>query len=544
MAPPFELLRRIAILETELRQERTEHALTQQCVLTMARQLATQQAVTTGNEHHYHCGDGPGTEHHRKVAQRAEHEGRPTWADQRVQPPTVHQPLDGPTPLSQAFYQQDRIGGLPISDRHTDRTEIIDLSKHAEAPLIAIEPEGPTHQQAPSRGRGGEMQLHPVFTADRGERAPLSLESLAGRFKNQPFNTSGVDASRWAAKEPTPDVEDVPDLMQFDDDEQVEVIDEAKLKEMEEEAKKKHQRELRKNQALVMFEPAPSEDAFRTVLATDIPAGLSTADVMALVHGGIVVSIREMNTTPITSSETIMITFLHAKAAKDFLSVADNSKVKFSLLKTPAYPLNGCLSDDIIYNGVTRCLDVYRLHEEISMAALCRVLAEPGTEHHDIISAGRDQVGVVHVDFSSVVAAQMAHMRARRHPFFRFTDIEFAADPCDCVVAGMADDKGGERVDDVDAETGAEEETGADEKTDAEVKTSIEEKSGPGGKTGIEAEESAEEKTGAEADTGIEEQAKERKQMSDQAEKGRETEKVTKVEKDVSGWPIGGLDYD
>jgi hypothetical protein len=294
-----------------------------------------------------------------------------------------------------------------------------------------------------------------------------------------------------------------PETDEVSEDTAVESSENSLTEEQLEEAKQKHATELRKNQALIMYDPAPSEDAFRTVLVTDIPKHRSETAVMRVVSGGMIVKVQSMNTqlmkvAPIINSKTMLITFLQAKDARKFLeSVKDKIEPKFSLLRTPTYPINGYLADDMMYNGITRCLAVHDLHNDITLEGLCRATKSCGSKRDSIIDASRDEQGVCHLEFASVLTAVAGRWNLKDNLFRRYTRVVHEADPCDRKILGIADGEVVKEENKIELSDGEIDESGDCNGTDSETHA------------------------GAESEL-----------------------KSSAEEKDADGWPVGGLDYD
>ncbi|KAI4727392.1 hypothetical protein E4T49_04910 [Aureobasidium sp. EXF-10728] len=556
MAEQIEMARRLATLETELRIERQQHALAQQCITYMARQLASQSQDTPalreesqprGRRLERYAAK-PGTQ--AKIESNAESindGGRVQMREQTAESEdllaredgdmaveSVHSPIlvpdkTRPSPTGPRSEQTLRTKCIAFLKRDEERHEPVDSGKDAEGTLFTFENSG-------NRCSGDPPSNDDVRVSDRQDakrhEQPLTLKGLSNRYKHYKPKEDGLDASVWANQRHSratgfqspvgvqsdvqseankqvivPDVQE--DLMQFpetnevSEDTAVEEPEETLSEEQKEEAKQKHAAELRRNQALVMYDPSPSEDAFRTVLVTDIPKNRSEADVMRMVSGGMIVKVESMDTTPITGSMTMMITFLDARDARDFLrSVEGKTKPRFSLVHTPTYPTVPDLDDDMRYNGITRCLAIHGLHEDMTLEELCGASRRPMHERDSVLNSSRDEQGVCHLEFTSVMAALEGRWGLRGKLSGRFTRILHEADPCDCRVPGM------------DEEDGVEEEDGIEEADEGEIVESGD---------GIDTESETE--AGAETETEIE-------------------SKSSAGEKDADGWPIGGLDYD
>lgn len=537
MADTMEMIRRLATLETELRIEREQHALAQQCITHMAQQLAKRdqrpftpafQEPTPHRGRRLERSDrgfelrkrleitheaepkGNGGREQREK-HKAEEDNLITWDVDDVPVDSVHSPSlvpckRRPTPTGPRSEQTFRAKCLAFLKQNDAKHEAVDISKEKEGTLLTFENSGEIRSENKLPSNSSDAQPSPI-SGGQDAKMPdfLTLKSLSDRYKNQTPTGPGLNASRWAEPE-KPEAEE--DLMSFPEDDQVSeetAVEEAKgslTEEQLEEAKQKHSAELRQNQALVMFDPAPSEDTLRTVLVTDIPKNKSEIDVMRMVSGGMIVKVQSMNTelmniTPTINSKTMMITFLQAKDAREFVrSVEDRVEPKFSILKTPSYPVNGYLADDMMYNGITRCLAIHGLHENISLESLCEITRPHEMKYDSVLNANRDEQGVCHLEFPSVQAAQEGQWELMNNLSGRFTKVVHGADPCDRKIPGTT-------------EEGTKEES------------ELEDSKGEIDESGDETETDGETQAGAESES-----------------------KSSSVEKDADGWPVGGLDYD
>jgi hypothetical protein len=540
MADTMEMIRRLATLETELRIEREQHALAQQCITHMARQLATrnQRSATPVFRDDNETRGRRLERYDREVENRirTEKEAEPksdgaseqmgkqkveeddliTWDDEVEPVDSVHSPTlipckAHPTPTSPRSEQTSRAKCLAFLKQDEARHEPIKNGKDKESTLLTFEKSGDvcSENMLPSNNSDAQPPSHSHGQNTKRSRF-LTLKSLPDRYQGQTPTDKGISASQWAEPEKKimlPEVRE--DLMQFpetdevSEDTAVESSENSLTEEQLEEAKQKHATELRKNQALIMYDPAPSEDAFRTVLVTDIPKHRSETAVMRMVSGGMIVKVQSMNTqlmkvAPIINSKTMLITFLQAKDARKFLeSVKDKIEPKFSLLRTPTYPINGYLADDMMYNGITRCLAVHDLHNDITLEGLCRATKSCGSKRDSIIDASRDEQGVCHLEFASVLTAVAGRWNLKDNLFRRYTRVVHEADPCDRKILGIADGEVVKEENKIELSDGEIDESGDCNGTDSETHA------------------------GAESEL-----------------------KSSAEEKDADGWPVGGLDYD
>lgn len=540
MTDTMEMVRRLATLETELRIEREQHSLAQQCITHMAQQLAKRDQISATpafrEDTQYRgrrlerCDRRPESRtrpeirpkaeprrdggREQIVKQKIEEDDLLTWDDEDMPVDSVHSPIlipkkTRPVPTGSGSEQTYRAKCIAFLKQNGARRQPIDASKK-EGTLLTFENSGDVSSENMLPSISSDVRPLPALKG-KNAKIPdsLTLTSLSDRYKNQIPTDKGISSSRWAKPEKITKPEEQEDLMQFPEDDEasedtaVEKPEESLTEEQMEAAQQKHAAELRKNQALVMYDPAPSEDTFRTVLVTDIPQSKSETDVMRMVSGGMIVKVQSMNTqlmniTPSINSKTMTITFLQAKDARNFVrSVKDKVEPKFSILKTPSYPVNGYLADDMMYNGISRCLAVQGLHEDITLESLCSATRPRGTKRDNILNASRDEQGVCHLEFRSVLAAVAGRWELKDNLFRRFTRTWHEADPCDCKIPGMADEEGVKEEDGVELSEGE-----IDESGDA-------------------TEEDIETQAGAESES-----------------------KSSAGEKDADGWPVGGLDYD
>ncbi|THY53106.1 hypothetical protein D6C98_05024 [Aureobasidium pullulans] len=585
-ANDMEMMRRLITLEVELKLEREQHALAKQCINYMAFQLAGQHQRDLQDpvaEEHQTRGRRLERPHRipefrlrQEIQQKEEFKGehRAEPEDlldcddddvqiQSMRPPTTLPSNTPPTPLSPNFDIGYRADCHEFLNRNRKGPRLVDDSDAARPTLLTFENSGVIHETSdPEVDNDIQEKLAPDTPREEKFQKPLSLDNLSDRYKNNEPTIDGINASKWAKAEAEKRarVQEVPgDLMSFPEVDDHDVpIDErdftaAELEEPEdtrtdeeiEAAKQKHAAELRRNQALVMYNPAPSEDTLRTVLVSDIPAKMTTADVTSIVCGGIIVKIRDMHTTPITGSESMLITFLRAKDARNFLSyVKESSRPKFRLLETPTYPINEILADDIMYNGVSRCLAIFDLHRDITLANLCNALRQWPSRDDRIVSVCRDRHGVCHVEFRSVLAALDGYSELRYKLSRRFSRVEYGRDPCDRPIPGMVEEEEPEKADSEETlEDGEIRELKDQDEMDIEVKEVIEDAS----KHEQKREDQIEVKDVVEHEHEHEHerqrQCEHKIEQESETTAGAEASSDSGVERDADGWPVGELDY-
>jgi len=474
-ANDMEMMRRLTSLEVELKLEREQHALAKQCINYMSLQLAaghqihppypfTEGHQTRGRElerPHYIPELGIRQESEQRAGLKSKQKVEPEdlldcdgddMQIQSMRPLNTLPSNTPPTPLSLKADCHD------LLNRKRKEPKLIGCSDQAQSTLLMFEKSSVVHESSGLDVYNDiQEELVPESLREELSRKSLSLEDFADKCMNKGPTINGINASRWATVKAGKRAQEAPgDLMYFPEaaDHDVPIYGEyftaaesekAEDKCTDEEveaAKQKHAAELRKNQSLIMYNPAPSEDTLRTILVSDIPAKMTTADITSMVCGGIIVKIQDMHTRPITGSESMLITFLRAKDARNFLSyVKESSRPKFEFLKTPTYPLNEILADDIMYNGVSRCLAIFDLHRSITQASLRDHLRPWASKDDRIVSIYRDRRGVWHVEFRSVLAALHGYSKLRYRLSRRFSRVEYGRDPCDRPIPGVVEDQ-------------------------------------------------------------------------------------------------------
>jgi hypothetical protein len=573
-ANDMEMMRRLTSLEVELKLEREQHALAKQCINYMSLQLAaghqihppypfTEGHQTRGRElerPHYIPELGIRQESEQRAGLKSKQKVEPEdlldcdgddMQIQSMRPLNTLPSNTPPTPLSLKADCHD------LLNRKRKEPKLIGCSDQAQSTLLMFEKSSVVHESSGLDVYNDiQEELVPESLREELSRKSLSLEDFADKCMNKGPTINGINASRWATVKAGKRAQEAPgDLMYFPEaaDHDVPIYGEyftaaesekAEDKCTDEEveaAKQKHAAELRKNQSLIMYNPAPSEDTLRTILVSDIPAKMTTADVTSMVCGGIIVKIQDMHTTPITGSESMLITFLRAKDARNFLSYAkESSNPKFRLLETPTYPINEILADDIMYNGVSRCLAIFDLHRDITLANLCNALRQWPSRDDRIVSVCRDRHGVCHVEFRSVLAALDGYSELRYKLSRRFSRVEYGRDPCGRPIPGMVEEEEPEKADSEEtSEDGEIKELKDQDEKDIEVKEVIEDAS----KHEQKSEDETEVKDAVEHEHERQHQCEHKIEQESETTAGAEASSESAVERDADGWPVGELDY-
>jgi len=178
----------------------------------------------------------------------------------------------------------------------------------------------------------------------------------------------------------------------------------------------------------VMYRPgAQDENVYRTVVATNIPLTTSLSAVLGEMHGGIIVSAKLMETSPITKNSTnsAMIFFLLESSARQFVEKYTNQElskvlgqdisgesgtngIAYTLLNTPTHPM--CAEEmNLVHNkGHTRHISLHNVTPPISPQELqaSMMSCEPQRDDCAIINATLHDDGVMRIEVSSIRAAK------------------------------------------------------------------------------------------------------------------------------------------
>jgi hypothetical protein len=565
MEHTMELHRKIAALETELRIEKEQHAAARQCVNYIALQLSQQHFTTTHPADAHTRSQGLEKSPNRR---NTEPEDLLSW-DNNTPCSWIQSPALSPSLTPDRAYNKHNLNHSHKDARHVSFDKNQDTANNTttnatdQPILISLDPNEVIQDDPPAPKISALAQCRRDLKKQREERFPpqLTVQTLSDRYKDTKPPLSGLESSKWADKGKT-QLDESQDLMQFPDSNN-DTEEEERVGTPDDDDDKS------------------SEDAMRTVLATNIPLHYSVADVASLVYGGIIVAIRPLHTTRTTGSESIMITFLQAADARFFAhAMRKHVTPKFKLLESAVYPVSGHLENDMLYKGMTRCLVIYKMHPDVTMGELCKIL-EPGTRHHGILNVGRDEYGVCHVEFASVVAAQVAIGCICSNPFFRHAEVQYEDDPCDYIPTDNSDMDEEEMTEEEIIEEGVAEEVADKEGSDKEgsdkegsdkegsdkegsdKEGSDKEGSDKEGSDKAEVDKDGIDKDGVEEEqvkmevgekgvekevaNGKEDYAKEAEhsqQLDSDFEDDAETQRDVAGEKDADGWPVGGLDYD
>ena len=196
---------------------------------------------------------------------------------------------------------------------------------------------------------------------------------------------------------------------------------------------------------LYKFE-STDDNLFHTVLITNIPLKISLADVLSIVRGGKIVSATFletacMKTRPPMSGNAAMIVFLGAQNAKRYvefcqqypvhLSDGSNTPLHISLLRTPSRPMHPRLVNDMREYGVSRVLFVIDAEHQWTPEGVVQEMVNCYRDLKRPIKAGRDDDGVLVVEFADVRDSADAWLTVERNTwFFHGASKGFLPDPC------------------------------------------------------------------------------------------------------------------
>ena len=211
----------------------------------------------------------------------------------------------------------------------------------------------------------------------------------------------------------------------------------------------------------ICFHPYDSDeqDSYRTVIISGLPLDYTMTQILNEVRGGMVLEAKSLDTTTITGSKSVMLTFVkgiaatsleaHAKRYGFFVS---GQQVHVSLVQTPTTPMSKKIHDGIKTSYHTRCLDVRDFPRKITPQALRYDLKPMKTSTFDLIeSMSMNAEGVLELRFLSIDAAVNAfyHLTARK---YSQCQVEYGKDPCtqpwaeEKAVKTLSDDVGANKL--------------------------------------------------------------------------------------------------
>ena len=127
----------------------------------------------------------------------------------------------------------------------------------------------------------------------------------------------------------------------------------------------------------------------RTVLITKLPFSMSLKELVARVSGGLVVSIKLLDTASITKSRSALVVFFEENSAINFVRhcsqkpiCVSDAEVKVDLVPTPTVPVPPPTYHNIINYGATRCIIINKCPVHLSLSHI-RIKLSP-REHPDL----------------------------------------------------------------------------------------------------------------------------------------------------------------
>lgn len=187
------------------------------------------------------------------------------------------------------------------------------------------------------------------------------------------------------------------------------------------------------------YSPDPSEgDVYRTISISGLASTVTVNMLLEKVRGGVVVSVKLLDTTTITGSHTALIFFLHEQAAvlfEDFAIkhplVFDGRRAKVELLSKPTWPMPIPLQKAIYEHGHTRCLTLHNFPRTVSPEVLrrdLRVCSVMVRDHVESMNMRPDSV--LELRFESIWTAGRAYGVLTCYRKYRQCRVAFSPDPC------------------------------------------------------------------------------------------------------------------
>ena len=184
--------------------------------------------------------------------------------------------------------------------------------------------------------------------------------------------------------------------------------------------------------------PTDAPEVYRTVLVSNLPSKIRPEEILDKVQGGLVVSIKALDTSVITGSATATVEFLYELAARTFQTYASQTKLKIGgntvevkVLKTPSWPIPSFLRSLIISGRSTRIMLIHNYPKHIAVDKLREDMGmNTATKISTLLYVRMRPAGTAEIGFSSVLSAQIARDCLIAHGRYRECPIRFAPDPC------------------------------------------------------------------------------------------------------------------
>ncbi|KAF7589985.1 hypothetical protein BBP40_003477 [Aspergillus hancockii] len=164
------------------------------------------------------------------------------------------------------------------------------------------------------------------------------------------------------------------------------------------------------------------QNVYRTVRIENLPSNPTLKQILPAVSGEIL-SAHLADTTPITGSQTAIITFVWQSDAQRFIQTSKNGipfgpiLARVVSVNTPTYPFSAELKRLILKEGCTRCLCVSNVRGTLK-SEIRRVLGK--SVHANYIETIQDgyAVGEIYIRFHSIKVAAAAFELLKNHSCF------------------------------------------------------------------------------------------------------------------------------
>lgn len=177
----------------------------------------------------------------------------------------------------------------------------------------------------------------------------------------------------------------------------------------------------------------------RTVRIGNIPAEVELRDILARVRGGAILKAVLVNTVKLTGGNTVLVQFLNASSADEYVSYTTVHPISFGddkqvadidLVVSPTYPCFH-IAHSVRHLEQSRVLAIHHFPKDVSISRLERDISGCNQYRAEaLIEIYLDEEGTLHMEFSSVSAAGCAYgILIARHAYkwlFPF----FEKDPC------------------------------------------------------------------------------------------------------------------
>lgn len=187
------------------------------------------------------------------------------------------------------------------------------------------------------------------------------------------------------------------------------------------------------------FMPSGHSQGYRrTIIVTGLSQDVTLKALAWKVCGGLVVSMKLLDTTKLLGSNSALIQFFEENSALDFVQhckrvplMLGDKQIEVKTIDTPTAPVPAPTYYNIIDYYATRCITIDMCPAHLSMNHI-RMKLSPH-EHTDmsgILEMFEDGAGIIYIAFDSIDAASSARARLNTYSTFRPARAEFKSDPC------------------------------------------------------------------------------------------------------------------